>query len=412
MMDAQAQDRAHRIGQKNEVRVFRLLTNSVIEERILSRANDKKNLNGLVVEAGKFNSRSSSTLEESKEMMEALLREWSSGGVESQNDISGNIDDFDSSAADADVPDDDQLNEMMACYDGELLMYQEMDSQFKRRTDVQPLMGANELPTWLTESNWPSKYRQLMIGMMTISEPEKKRGRKRDSTALATPKADEEGSVFSEEPIYNTETSLRKRKEVVYDDGLTDFQFQRLLEQEQDAKMKQAQQQKQTKKEVPEVNMDLIKAIQEIQKLHRSDGSLLAGLFLEKPSKHYYPDYYSLIEEPISLKEIIQKLRQGKYEYFEEIELDFALMSHNARIYNTDQSPVFHCSEEIRREFYAKASKCLQKHGLIDEVLECPELPASNHFIHANDPSNFLIALQAVTLSIVIPKSKKRRREI
>ena len=38
MMDAQAQDRAHRIGQKNEVRVFRLLTASPIEERILARA--------------------------------------------------------------------------------------------------------------------------------------------------------------------------------------------------------------------------------------------------------------------------------------------------------------------------------------------------------------------------------------
>lgn len=55
MMDAQAQDRAHRIGQKNEVRVFRLITNSVIEEKILARATDKKNLTGLVVEAGKFN---------------------------------------------------------------------------------------------------------------------------------------------------------------------------------------------------------------------------------------------------------------------------------------------------------------------------------------------------------------------
>ncbi|RYG58471.1 hypothetical protein EON64_21285, partial [archaeon] len=55
MMDAQAQDRAHRIGQKNEVRVFRLVTNSVIEERILTRANDKRSLNGLVVEAGQFN---------------------------------------------------------------------------------------------------------------------------------------------------------------------------------------------------------------------------------------------------------------------------------------------------------------------------------------------------------------------
>ena len=37
--------------------IHRLLTNSPVEERILARATDKKNLNGLVVEAGRFNVR-------------------------------------------------------------------------------------------------------------------------------------------------------------------------------------------------------------------------------------------------------------------------------------------------------------------------------------------------------------------
>ena len=39
----------------------RLLTNSPVEERILARATDKKNLNGLVVEAGRFNVRNNNT---------------------------------------------------------------------------------------------------------------------------------------------------------------------------------------------------------------------------------------------------------------------------------------------------------------------------------------------------------------
>jgi SNF2 family DNA or RNA helicase len=54
-MDAQAQDRAHRIGQKNEVRVLRLVTNSPIEDKILNSAKSKLNINACVVEAGKFN---------------------------------------------------------------------------------------------------------------------------------------------------------------------------------------------------------------------------------------------------------------------------------------------------------------------------------------------------------------------
>ena len=35
--------------------MFRLVTDSPVEERIISRATDKLNMTGLVVEAGKFN---------------------------------------------------------------------------------------------------------------------------------------------------------------------------------------------------------------------------------------------------------------------------------------------------------------------------------------------------------------------
>ena len=42
--DLQAQDRAHRIGQKNEVRVLRLLTVNTVEEPILADAKYKLNV--------------------------------------------------------------------------------------------------------------------------------------------------------------------------------------------------------------------------------------------------------------------------------------------------------------------------------------------------------------------------------
>jgi ATP-dependent helicase STH1/SNF2 len=54
-MDVQAQDRAHRIGQKNEVRVFRLCTMSPIEEHILARAQAKLEMDHVIIKAGKFN---------------------------------------------------------------------------------------------------------------------------------------------------------------------------------------------------------------------------------------------------------------------------------------------------------------------------------------------------------------------
>jgi ATP-dependent helicase STH1/SNF2 len=59
--------------------VFRLVTNSVMEERILARATDKRNLTGLVVEAGKFNRTEDEDGGDRKAMMEALLKEYSEG---------------------------------------------------------------------------------------------------------------------------------------------------------------------------------------------------------------------------------------------------------------------------------------------------------------------------------------------
>ena len=57
--DLQAQDRAHRIGQKNEVRVLRLMTVNSVEERILAAAKYKLNMDEKVIQAGRFNNTSS-----------------------------------------------------------------------------------------------------------------------------------------------------------------------------------------------------------------------------------------------------------------------------------------------------------------------------------------------------------------
>ncbi len=53
-MDAQAQDRAHRIGQTKEVHIYRMVTEHTIEENILTKAKQKRNLDLLVMDEGKF----------------------------------------------------------------------------------------------------------------------------------------------------------------------------------------------------------------------------------------------------------------------------------------------------------------------------------------------------------------------
>ncbi len=50
------QDRAHRIGQKKQVRVFRFITENTVEERIVERAEIKLRLDRLVIQQGRIQS--------------------------------------------------------------------------------------------------------------------------------------------------------------------------------------------------------------------------------------------------------------------------------------------------------------------------------------------------------------------
>jgi len=107
-MDLQAQDRAHRIGAKNEVRVYRLVTSGGIEEKILSKAAFKQNLDEILIQAGMYNERSTET--ERREKLEDVLKK-----KKNENDD------------DDEIPDDEYLNQMLARNEDEFRFYEEMD---------------------------------------------------------------------------------------------------------------------------------------------------------------------------------------------------------------------------------------------------------------------------------------------
>lgn len=54
-MDAQAQDRAHRIGQTKPVLIFRLVSAHTIETKIMQKATEKRKLEALVIAKGLSN---------------------------------------------------------------------------------------------------------------------------------------------------------------------------------------------------------------------------------------------------------------------------------------------------------------------------------------------------------------------
>ena len=53
-MDLQAMDRAHRIGQKKQVKVFRMVTEDTVDEKIVERAAVKLRLDRMVIQQGRL----------------------------------------------------------------------------------------------------------------------------------------------------------------------------------------------------------------------------------------------------------------------------------------------------------------------------------------------------------------------
>ena len=202
MMDLQAQDRAHRIGQRKDVRVFRIITQTPVEEKILSRATEKLQMNELVVEAGKFDksgqAKEDNSLERLK-MMELLLTDFD----ETQNTqgtatAEANFESTDTDDGDADEEQEDSknlFNEMICTNDDDYKMYCKMD---------------------LERTNAPELYTDINTAPDWVRYPGGK------------PKEGEEFIDPSQPEI------LGKRRaaagDIKYDDGLTEKQFCRMMD--------------------------------------------------------------------------------------------------------------------------------------------------------------------------------------
>ena len=133
--DLQAQDRAHRIGQKNEVRVLRLMTVNSVEERILAAARYKLNMDEKVIQAGMFNEKSTGT--ERQQFLKTILHQ-DEGDEEEENE----------------VPDDETVNQMIARADNEFEIFQALDVQRKiKEAGTERLMDETELPAWLVQED-------------------------------------------------------------------------------------------------------------------------------------------------------------------------------------------------------------------------------------------------------------------
>ena len=207
-MDLQAQDRAHRIGQRNEVRVFRLITKTIIEEAILTRASYKKNLDNKIIEAGMFNNKTSDI--ERQKKLEDLIKA-----------------DAEESEDENEVPDDDQLNEMISRSEEEFNLFQEMDKQRYEEEKKDMIMK--------TIKERPCEVHHKHVNYRLMQDWEVPDWVKHEPQTI---KEEEHGLL-----------GKRERKKVNYTDALTESQFTKIIDEGGDlhAEIEKAQNRRQQK---------------------------------------------------------------------------------------------------------------------------------------------------------------------
>merc|ERR1739844_154605 len=329
--DLQAQDRAHRIGQKNEVRVLRLMTVNSVEERILAAAKYKLNMDEKVIQAGRFNNTSSGS--ERRQLLQSILR---------ADDEDGNEDEFE--------------------------QFQQMDID-RRRADA--ALGADRKPRLIEESELP--------GYLLEDPPEE------ESSDDEEKKASElgRGNRARKESNYNDAMSEKEWLKAI---GAKDEDFeddddipgaaddgakkksgkkQKRKDEDEDDEPKK----KKKKSVFKKLQKQMRKLLEIVIQYEDQDGRVLSDPFMKLPTRKELPDYYEVIRKPVDISKILTKIEDGKYDDMDMMARDFDLLCINTQKYNEDGS-LIHEDSIVLQSVFTNAREKLQAEWANDQEEE------------------------------------------
>ncbi|KAH8243896.1 hypothetical protein KR032_011238 [Drosophila birchii] len=77
-------------------------------------------------------------------------------------------------------------------------------------------------------------------------------------------------------------------------------------------------------------------------------------MFMEKPPRKVYPDYYDIIQNPIDMNTIEHNIRTDRYATVEDVVSDYRLMFSNCRQYNEEGSNIYEDANTLERALNEK----------------------------------------------------------
>ena len=87
-----------------------------------------------------------------------------------------------------------------------------------------------------------------------------------------------------------------------------------------------------------------------------ADDRSLHTMFQLLPSKKHYPDYYAVIDHPIDLKFIANKIQTNAYTSLNDMEKDVLQMVKNAQIFNEPGSQIYKDAKTLKKVFLQRKS--------------------------------------------------------
>jgi len=384
--DLQAQDRAHRIGQKKAVTILRLITQNSFEEEILDRARGKLDIDGKVIQAGRFDNKS--TNEERERFLRSMLEQDHE------------------EAEEAGEMNDDEINEILARSDHELEAFRKMDIEREREAEKTWRAKGGQGPKpdrLMQEAELPEVYRRERVMPSLLDEAETLQNEGRGARVRPAVKYDEteefnewldenDDDDFDEWRAKKAAKEARKSKKKGGDRSLTDTpvpddEAPAVKKKGRPPKNKQPEWQpsptagKRKRKDAPTPSVDdeadardskrqkvapalspqMVSRMKDVfQKCYSAvtgcvdeDGRKRCELFREPPSKKLYPDYYQIVPQPIALSTIRKRMNSGTYKDVAAFRDDVRLMWSNAKLYNQEGSFVYTDAVELEKVFDA-----------------------------------------------------------